>query len=209
MPAFTVNRGYPYSLPTDPADVPAALQSLAEAIDDDVCSLTNSIAGRPASRFRGTGTFDSFTTSLGFTVGTVRVPFDTTDFNTVPATMQSQEVGNRLIKPDVPGFYFVLGTVYVPVMTVAGTTVNFMAIQIRKCDASSPLTNGTRLVGSSHNVPVSADDRNVRVFSVGTGVFMNGTTDAFSLEFRADTTPDVASYTINERTLTFMRMTQS
>jgi hypothetical protein len=36
MPAFTPNRNYPYSLPSDPADVPEAIQDLAEAINDDV-----------------------------------------------------------------------------------------------------------------------------------------------------------------------------
>lgn len=208
MPAFTPNRAYPYSLPTDPADVPGALEALAEAIDDDVCALIASVTGRPTSRFRGTGTFDSFTTSLGSTAATVRVPFDTTDFNTVPATLQSQEAGNRLIRPDVPGLYAVVGTLNVPVMTLS-TTVNIMNLEIRRCDASLPTNTGTLLAGSTFAFPVNSFDENVRNMAVGTAAFMNGTTDAFSLEFFADTTPDVASYTVAERSLTMLRMTQS
>lgn len=208
MPAFTANRGYPYSVPTDPADVPAALQALAEAIDDDVCALTASVTGRPSSRFRGTGTFASLTTSLGSTVGTRRLPFDTIDFNDVPCTMQSMEVGFRLIKPDVPGFYAVVGTVDVPVLTLAATIAQ-MRVEVRRCSTAAPGADGTVLGGSTFHFAVDAADRNVRRFSVGTGSFMNGTTDAFSVEFFADTTPDVPEYIINERTLTVLRMTTS
>lgn len=212
MPAFTVNRNYPYSIPADPADVPAALQALAEAIDDDVCALTEGVTGRPSARFRGTGTYASESTAFPLTAppdaSFFRVPFDTEDFDTANVTMQSMEVGNRLILPEEPGFYFALATVQVPTMTLA-TTVNFMGVQIRKGDASLPTLGATRLAGTSHNIPVNADDRNVRLFSVGCGAFMNGTTDAFCVEFRADTTPDVAQYVINERSLTVIRMTQS
>lgn len=208
MPANTVNRGYPYSVPTDPADVPGALQALAEAIDDDVCALTASVTGRPASKFRGTGTFQSFTTSLGSTVGTRRVPFDTIDFNNVTATMQSMEIGNRLIKPDVAGFYAVVATIDVPVLTYAATVAQ-LRMWVRRCSTAIPGADGTLLSGSTFHFPVTATDRNVRRFSIGTASFMNGTTDAFSVEFFADTTPDVPEYTINERSLTIMRMTTS
>lgn len=213
MPAFTVNRNYPYSVPTDPADIPQALQDLAEAIADDVCALTNGVTGRPVARFRGTGTFNS--ESPAFSLGApptdsfYRVPFDTEDFDTIGVTMQSQEVGNRLILPDVPGFYFAIGTVYVPTLTTAGAVVNFLDIELQLGDASNPLGATTKLAGSSHNIAVDANDRNVRVFSLSSGTFMNGTTDAFALEFRADTTPNIAEYPIAERTLTILRMTTS
>lgn len=208
MPANTANRGYPYSLPTDPADVPGALQALAEAIDDDVCALTESVTGRPSSRFRGTGVFESFTTSLGSTVGTRRLPFDTTDFNDVPATVLSQEVGFRLIQPDVPGFYAVVATLDVPVLTFAATIAQ-MRLEVRRCDSTNPSLDGTLLAGTTHHFAVDGVDRNVRRFSVGTASFMNGTSNAFSVEFFADTTPDVPSYAVNERSLTILRMTTS
>jgi len=71
------------------------------------------------------------------------------------------------------------------------------------------LATAPRLGGTSHNVPVDANDRNVRVLSLAVGCFMNGTTDAFSVEFRADTTPNTAGYVIGERTITILKMTQS
>lgn len=212
MPANTVNRGYPYSIPGDPADVPAAMQSLAEAIDDDVCELQNEFFDRPAARFLGVGTYDS--PSPSFPLGAppfsafYRVPFDVKEFDTVGATRQSQEAGNRLIKPDVPGYYFVVATMYVPILTAASTMI-FMDIQIGKGDISSPGAATIRLSGASWNVPVDAADRNVRCLTTSCGVFLDGVVDALSVDFRVDTNPDIASYTINERTLTIIRMTQS
>ena len=216
MVAFTPNRSYPYSTAADPADVPAGLQALAEAIDDDVCALQNGLAGRPVARFRGTGPFISESTARAnvnapATPYEDRIPFNVTDFNTANVIMTSPDVGQRLIFPDDPGFYFALVTVYVPVFTIAGATVNYMAVQIRRGDFTNPtsLITAPRLAGCSHNVPVDAFDRNVRVMSLGVGCFMNGTTDAFSVEFRADTTPNTSGYEIGERTITILKMTTS
>lgn len=54
MPAFTPNRNYPYALPTDPADVPTALQTLAEAIDLDLRNVEDQILARPFAQVSGT-----------------------------------------------------------------------------------------------------------------------------------------------------------
>lgn len=216
MPANTANRLYPYSIPTDPADVPAALQALAEAIDDDVCDLTNRVVGRPVARFRGTGTYNSPSTARANVnaPGTPfedRIPFNVTDFNTANIIMMSPDVGQRMLFPDDPGFYFILATVNVPPLTVSGATVSYMGLQIRRGDFTNPtsLATAPRLGGTSTNVPTDANDRNVRVMSLGLGAFMNGTTDAFSVEWRADTTPNVAEYPIAERTVTILKMTNS
>lgn len=213
MPANTPNRTYPYSVPADPTDIPGALQALAEAIDADVCALINGVAGRPVAQFRGTGTFASPSPSEALSPPPsdvfYRVPFDVEEFDTANVTMQSMEIENRLIFPEDPGFYFALATVQVPILTTAGATVNFMGLQIRKGSTAIPQALASRLVGGSHNNPVDANDRNVRVMSVGCGAFMNGTTDAFCVEWRADTTPNVAEYVIGERTLTILKMTQS
>lgn len=216
MPASTPNRFYPYPLPADPTDVPGDLQRLAEAIDDDVCGLQNGVTGRPVARFRGTGAFTSESTARAnvnapSTPYEDRIPFNVEDFNTANVIMTSPDVGNRLIFPDDPGFYFALVTVYVPVFTVAGATISYMGLQIRRGDFTAPtsLIPAQRLAGTSHNVPVDAFDRNVRVMSLGVGAFMNGTTDAFSVEFRADSTPNTAGYVIGERTITILKMTES
>lgn len=214
MPGTTPNRLYPYPTPGDPNDVPGDLQRLAEAIDDDVCGIEATLGGRPVARFRGTGTYASPSTSAPLSPPPsdtfYRVPFDTEDFNTAGLVLQSQEVGNRLIFPTRVGFYFVISTVQVPPLTVAGATVNYMGLQIRKGSIASPTTIAGRVSGSSHNLPVSTvDDRGVRLMSVSAGIFMNGTTDAFCIEWRADSTPDVAEYVIGERTITVLQMTES
>lgn len=214
MPATTPNRLYPYPTNADPTDVPGDLQRLAEAIDADVCTIEASLSGRPVSRFRGTGSFASPSTSAPLSPppsdSFYRVPWNATDFNTANVVMQSQEVGNRLLFPDDPGYYYVVATVYVPPMTISGATVNYMGLQIRKGSTAAPTGPTTRLAGSSHNLPVSAaDDRGVRLMSVTCGSFMNGTTDAFCVDWRADTTPDVAEYVISDRTITILKMTQS
>lgn len=216
MPLNTPNRLYPYPIPADPTDIPGDLQRLAEAIDDDVCALQNGLTGRPVARFRGTGPFISESTARAnvnapATPYDDRIPFNVTDFNTANVIMTSPDVGQRLIFPDDPGFYFALVTVYVPVFTIAGATVSYMGLQVRRGDFTNPtsLVPAPRLAGSSHNVPVDAFDRNVRVMSLGLGAFMNGTTDAFSVEFRADTTPNTSGYEIGERTITILKMTTS
>lgn len=206
MPANTVNRLYPYSVPGDPADVPAALQSLAEAIDDDVCALINGVTGRPVAQFRGTGQYHSFTTSLGAGFPP-QLPFDVEEFDTANVTLQSQELGNRLVFPEDPGFYFALAMVQVPTSTHA--VPMDMLVSITKGDITSPATPRTRLAVCSHNINVSPDDRDMRLFTLSTQVFMNGTTDGFSVEFFADSTPDVTEYVIAERRLTILKMTQS
>lgn len=213
MAAITPNRNYPYSTAGDPADVPFALQALAEAIDVDVCTLIDGVAPRQVARIRGTGSYASPTPSVA--IGSPpfpsfnRVPFDTVDFDTVGIELQSQDPLNRLMKPTVPGFYFAIATVFVPVLTTAGTTVSFLDISINRGNASAPASVASRQASSSHNVPSISFGGPVRVFSVSSGGFFNGTTDAFSVNFRADTSPNIASYPIGERSLTILRMTQS
>lgn len=214
MPALTPNRFYPYSIPTDPTDIPGALQSLAEAIDDDVCVLTNQVMGRPVAQFRGTASFITPSTSLVDIAippfpAFFRVPFDTVDFDTIGCTMQSMEPENRLIRPNVPGFYMAVVTIYVPTITLAGVNVDFMDTQIHRGNSATPALATTRLSGASHNIGAGPDDRNVRILTDGGTGFFNGTTDSFAVEFRADTTPNVAGYEISTRTLTILRMTQS
>ena len=216
MPGTTPNRFYPYPFQTDPTDVPGDMQRLAEAIDDDVCTLQTDLVGRPVARFRGTGAYTSESTARAnvnapATPYDDRIPFNVEDFNTANVTMTSPDFGQRLIFPNDPGFYFATVTVYVPTFTIAGATVNFMGLQIRRGDFTNPtsLVTATRLAGCSHNVPVDSFDRNVRVMSLSVGCFMNGTTDAFSVEFRADTTPNTSGYVIGDRTITVLKMTES
>ena len=213
MPAFTVNRNYPYAIPADVTDIPQAFEDLATAIDADVCALQNGLTGRPVARFRGVGPFDSISPTHPVnappTPYTDRIPFNVTDFNTANVTMTSAEIGQRLIFPEDPGFYFAMVTLAVPPLTVAGASTLFLGLQIRRGDFTNPMSLVTAplLAACANSASVTADDRNLRLMSLGCGVFMNGTTDAFSVEFRADTNPDVAAYTISDRTITILKMT--
>lgn len=214
MPAFTPNRVYPYPVPTDTTDVPGDLQRLAEAIDADVCGIRdNNLGGRLVARFRGTGTFLSASATHPFnsppTPYADRIPFTITDFNTASVVMMSPDVGQRLIWPTLAGFYFVLATVSVPPLTVAGASVVNLGLQLRRGDATNPtsLLPAPRLAGVNNPVGTSFDDRGMRLMTLGCGVNMNGTTDAFSVEFRADTTPDVAEFPISDRSITILKMT--
>lgn len=211
MPAFTVNRGYPYPLGSDPADVPGALQSLAEAIDDDVCAFQDTIANRPAARFVGTGPFASVSPTHPVnsppTPYTDRIPFNVEVFNTANIVMMSEAVGYRLIWPQDPGFYFAVVTVSIPQLTLAATT-DYLGLQVRRGDGTNPtsLVPAPRLAGTSN--PVGSGPQG-RILSLGLGVFMNGTTDAFSVEFRAATNPAVSEYVIGDRSITILKMTES
>lgn len=211
MPALTANRAYPYATAGDPADVPFAMQALAEAIDDDVCQFGNGLTGRPVARYRGVGTYASPSPSQPLTPPPTdsyyRVPFTVEDFDTIGCSMQSQEAGNRLIFPASPGFYFAFATVYVPTLTLA-TTVTFMGLQIRRGIISNPLALASRIGGTSNNVPVDLVDSSMRLMTIGVGIQMDGVDDALCVEWRADTNPDVAEYVIGERTLTILKMTQ-
>ena len=211
MPASTPNRLYPYPTPSDPVDVPGDLQRLAEAIDADVCALTAAVGNRPAARFRGTGPFPSESPTHPVnsppTPYADRIPFNVEDFNTANIVMMSASVGYRLIWPQDPGFYFALVTLSVPQLTLAATT-DYLGLQVRRGDGTNPtsLVPAPRLAGTSN--PVGSGPAG-RILSLGLGVFMNGTTDAFSVEFRADTNPDVPQYVIGDRSITIIKMTES
>lgn len=209
MPTFTANRGYPTPVPGDPNDVPGDIQALAEAIDADVCDLLNGVVGRPVARIRGTGTFPSLSAAgIAGTPQVNRLPFDTVDFDPFGLLeLGDQTINNRQVRVTQAGYYFAVATVQVPVFTTAGVTVSYNRLQVRKGNITTPgVVAANRITADSHNIPVNNDDSNVRLMSAAGGQFFNGTTDAFSIEFQAITSPTTAEYPVNERTLTVLRM---
>lgn len=50
MPTPTPNRGYPAPVPSDPADIPAAMQAIADAVDTDLATYAPQILARPFFR---------------------------------------------------------------------------------------------------------------------------------------------------------------
>jgi len=99
MPAFTVNRNYPYSVPSDPADVPGALQAFAEAVDDDLETRDAVINTRPYVKLRG-----ATTTTVPVATNTL-LPFDVEDFDT--DSMADLTVSRTTITVQTAGFYWV------------------------------------------------------------------------------------------------------
>lgn len=200
MPGTTPNRLYPYPVPADTTDIPGDLQRLAEAVDADLCDLTANIPVRPALRIRGTdaiaaSTFDPLNTGE-------ELPFDTIDFNTgLPFFANAGTVVNEgfvwSIRPQLAGFYHVIGTVAIPRPTT-GTSRNRLEVQILK--------NTIPIVRNSNHLQPSASD-GIRTGSARTGIHLNGTSDALSLKFSSSVAAGgLDVYTVTERTLTIIRM---
>lgn len=200
MPGTTPNRGYPYATAGDPTDIPGDIQRLAEAIDADLYTLTQNIPLRPALRLRGTNAIVA-NTQTPLNTGE-ELPFDIEDFNTgLPYTTQQATVVNEgftfIVRPQLPGFYWIVGTVSIPRPTT-GTSRNMMAVEIDK---------NTSLIarGSNHLQPSASDG--IRTGSCRTGVNLNGSTDGIRLRFSSGVAAGgLDQYTITERTLTLVRM---
>lgn len=142
MPAFTPNRGYPYPLPTDPADVPQALQDLAEAVDDDVEARDVVIRSRPFVKVRG-----SNTTPVPVSGGQVYLPFEIEDFDT--DDMADLSVNRTSITIQTAGFYWAHARVRI-YLTGTPPTNPFVIMSINVND--TPIT-----VGRYHTVPTGPD----------------------------------------------------
>lgn len=192
MPAFTANRNYPYSVPTDPADVPTALQSFAEAVDADIQALKDTVKGREVGRVRGTGAF--LTSSAGG--NSSDLPYSFADIVTTPGLFM-MSANNTRVTPLLPGFWFVVGSVAYP-RTTSGTPRNGFGVRLRR--------NAMEMVQNINHLPPSASD-GIRTISLSTGMPMNGTTDFWVLEFETRTASSTTdTYIVNDRSLTFIRM---
>lgn len=149
MPAFTANRNYPYSIPTDPTKIPAAVQALAEAVDTDLQSLEFARAGRPMFRVRGTQ-------NRTVAPGSFTVPFiwDTVDFDNGALDMSS--LGTDTLHPAggdafvaTTGRWLVIVTAVCPPTTGAGLLSYGVRIQDN--------TGGQRTETRLHNFPAPTE----------------------------------------------------
>lgn len=162
MPAPTP-RGYPYSIPTDPADVPQAIQDLAEAIDVDVQAVTNTISARPAFRVSG-GPTVSIPTAVVAPLAAV-LSFDSTDM-VVGGAIDPLPGATSYITPQLPGFWWFQGTLLIPRTGVTSMDRVGMTLET----ATETLVRTT-----THVPPPVADATNALVCNVG--AYFNGTTD--------------------------------
>ncbi|MGS2588112.1 hypothetical protein [Streptomyces hebeiensis] len=192
MPASTP-RGYPYSVNSDPADIPAATEALAKAVDADVQSLYDAAAPRPAAKAWAT-TPQKVINVVSGTGYSMR--FETFQFNTGACVLG----GGSSVIPQLPGFWWVMGSLSVP--KPSGTVVPTHVGVVLYLNNSSILgragVNGTTLAADvSSEVVASA------------GAYCNGSTDFFTLGFEVAAPSTVPTYTLLTRSLTLIRMTQS
>lgn len=197
MPA-TTSRGYPYSLPADPTDIPAAIEALAEAVDADVQARADSIRPRPAFRLGSTSAV-TFPTWTSFTVSK-RLPFETQDALVGGAIAPVNGAVDRVV-PLLPGFWWLQAYMVIP--RAGGSLMDMIGITLQ--------TGATVLARNSTHVPPPPSD-GTNLLSVSVGAYFNGSTDYVEMMGTAHAaTPAVGQpqMTIRNRYLFGMRMTES
>lgn len=194
MPANSP-RGYPYSLPTDPAKAPEAIQALAEAVDEDVQAVADTVVPRPAFRVSSVVPL-SIGTSTPLTLSRF-LTFDTVDFS-VGAAMPPMGPLTDII-PQLPGFYWVEASITLP--RERGTVLDLMNFRLQ--------TATETLVSSAVHYPAPASDGGQNL-QVQTGAYFNGTTDYVRAVLTTHTsTPTIGRYSFRGRYLSMIRMTES
>lgn len=163
MVAFTPNRLYPYSQPTDPFDVPGALQAFAEAVDLDMTLLSDSIIQRPfaavSSRVSSNQTFPADVIT--------EAEFDFVDFDTDGISNLSIEPTR--LTPTSAGFWLVQGAFEVP---VSQASLHDLALRV----------NGGELARSGMHINNSIGESAQMQTLVGMA-FMDGVDDYFTMTF--------------------------
>ena len=184
MVAFTPNRGYPYSQPTDPNDIPGAIQDLAEAIDLDMQALDNTIIRRPFAKVSSRST----TRQVFPADQATECTFDFVDADTA-AISNLTNFPTRLT-PTSPGLWLLWGAIETP-DSQSRTRDLFLRV------------NGADL--TRQNFHVNDPTGGQMTMSI-TGMWvMNGTTDYFTMTFEPDRGLD--DYKIHNKQMACFRLT--
>lgn len=196
MPLFTPNRGYPYSVPGDPADVPAALQALAEAVNDDVQALQDLVGPRPMARVRGT----TQVVTGGAAVTFNDLPFELTDFNIGGAVAP---ITNGTLTINLPGLWFMVGTLVYP-SPLPAANIDYVGVKIMDTAANAEIAEN-----SVHSNPALAELQ--RQMDVGGSAYIPPGSEPYTFNLRGEVgrSAGTAQYALRERTLTVIRMTES
>lgn len=194
----TINRNYPWPDPTDPADVPGALEDLALAIETDVQSQYDRIATRSVAKAWRVSA-PTFITNWQFGFGFFLALDDGFQINTNSAVELS---GTRLY-PREAGFWLFSASISWPTVETVSPYPQGRHSEV--------WANGTTMLGRdsfNDNIPVT--DVSAETFAVG-GRFMNGTTDYVQVVGRvfSDNGANIPKVFMNTRALTAMRMTPS
>lgn len=166
MVAFTPNRGYPYSEPSDPADIPQAIQDLAEAIDIDMQLLSDSIVARPMAYVRSV----SADKQIFPAEQTTEATYDFIEVDTASISDLSNKPTR--LTPTSSGLWMVWGSIEVP-----DATYRTRDVFLRK--------NGVDITRSEYHVTDPTSVSPVAMTLAGIEV-MNGTTDYFTMTLNPD-----------------------
>lgn len=185
MPAFTPNRGYPYSLPADPNDVAGALQDLAEAIDLDMQLLSDSIIQPPFAKVSSKSTTKQIFPADEVTECT----FDFVDVDT--ASISSLSTQPTRLTPTSVGFWLVWGLIEVPIA------------QSRTRDVFLRM-NGTDITRYEFHIndPTGSGGQNMTLAAMA---FMDGVDDYFTMTFEPD--QGLEEYKIGNKQMACLRLT--
>lgn len=196
---LTTPRGYPYSVPSDPADIPAALEAMARAVDADVQTRGEEIHARPMFRFGSSNTPISFYAAFT-TTQTRALTFQTQDALVGDAADPVSGSVSR-ITPRLPGFWWFSAAFVYP---YAGSSyLDLIGISLQ--------TATTTLARHSTHQPTPQSDANNNL-SVSAGTYMNGTTDYVQIMAHAHAPAAVFGApptTIRNRYVFGMRMTET
>ncbi|MEU7010355.1 hypothetical protein [Streptomyces sp. NPDC046332] len=193
MPLPTPNRGYPYSVPGDPADVPAAIQALAEAVDADAATLQSLVGPRPMARLRGSTQVVNQANIIPSDL-----PLETVDFNIGGAV---GPIVNGRAEILLDGLWFMFATLVYPAF-VPAANIDYVSLQIY-----NPATNDEFAVNAVHSSPLLAEIS--RQMDVGGSVLVLSGNNPQQVSLRSEVgrTAGTAQYPLRERTLTLVRMT--
>lgn len=163
MVAFTPNRGYPYSQPTDPFDVPGALQAFAEAVDLDMQLLDDSIIQRPLAVV----SYRSSSNQVFPADVATECEFDFVDIDT--DAISNLSVEPTRLTPTSAGLWGVWGAFEVP---VSQASLHDVTVRV----------NGSDLVRSGMHINNSIGESAQMQALVGMS-FMDGVDDYFTMTF--------------------------
>jgi len=196
---LTTARGYPYSIPTDPTDVPQAIESLALAVDADVQARDASIHARPVFRLSSTSSVPFYATAV-FTMNRV-LPLEVEDVNVGGAITPIGGISQSRITPMLPGYWWFQAAMTFP--RSGATSMDFIGITLQ--------TNTQILArNATPMAPPPSDGANN--LSVSGGSYFNGTTDYVQLigtSHAASPAPGSPSMVVRNRYLLGMRMTEA
>lgn len=186
MPTSTPNRGYPAPVNSDPADVPQALQDLAEAIDADLATIEPTIHQRPF--FRVTA---SSPQKMIFSTQE-RLQFTDLEANTNGALLFDPVMPVTEVRPTA-GYWWLTSTCSYGAPPAG--TLDEITFRMFSSGVAGLLTGST-----VHVTPPAQDG--TRTISVSTLTVVNGSDDIFSLFDFHRVGIDPALYTLFSRSLT-------